>query len=164
LLLLLGGIAVPDRATWMAMLDQERNQVHALEERRRRAEAFEPPSAAELQVIEAREVALNAIAAKHNLVSVWSVNGADDLHAAHPFPLANTVVHETISGDAGDGMRVWGGDGGRFAVPIPGPSWLDLWIAADAAIQLSGDFHHRFVEAFTPSSDHSTDFRLICES
>lgn len=85
------------------------------------------------------------IAAEHNLISVWSVNGADDLDAPHPFAGATILVYDTLSGEA-DGVRVWGGDGGRYAEGIGGDRWLDVWLATDKAIQRSGDLHHRYVE------------------
>jgi hypothetical protein len=46
---------------------------------------------------------------------------------------------------------------------IPGPRWLDLWVAADAAIQASGDLHHRFLEYFT-AGDHPTELHLATGS
>lgn len=153
LLLLLGSVAVSDRATWMAMLDKARDQVEALREICRQAQEYEPPSAAELQVIKAREVALNAIVAEHKLVSIWSYGEDVDMDAPHPYPQATIVVHETISGVVANGVRCWGGEGGRFEAPILGNRWLDLWVAADAAIQASGDLHHRCIEYFKAGTD-----------
>lgn len=120
---------------------------------------------AEMNADETREMRLNAIAAEHKLVTIWSVGGADDLDAPHPFPSATTLVRTTISGvEPESGEQCWGGDGGRFEAPIHGPRWLDLWVAADAAIQLSADLHHRFIEAFNPNLDHPCELNLGCGS
>lgn len=124
----------------------------------------EPRSEAETEADDKLVAEHNRIADEHGLVSCWSVDGADDLDALHPYPGASVLVHETLSGIAPGGMRVWGGDGGRFAVPIQGPRWLDLWIAADAAIQASGDLHHRFIETFTWRPVQPIELRLFCGS
>ncbi len=113
-----------------------------------------PLSADEVAVIDARNKRLNAIAAEYNLVSSWSCGEDVALDAPHPYPTATTVVHTTISGvEPESGIRCWGGDGGRFEAAINGPRWLDLWIAADAAIQDSGDLHHCFIERFEEGAD-----------
>ena len=115
---------------------------------------FVPPTEAEMAVIDAREERLNAIAAEHNLVSIWSYGEVVEMDAPHPYHWATTVVHTTISGvEPESGVRCWGGDGGRFEAAITGPRWLDLWIAADAAIRDSGDLHHLFVETFKAGAD-----------
>ncbi len=124
----------------------------------------EPRTEAETAADEAREMRLNAIADAHDLVSIWSYGEDVDMAAPHPYPTTTTVVHETISGVAPGGMRVWGGDGGRFTVPILGNRWLDLWIAADAAIQQSNDLHHRFIEAFDPNPTRPGELHLFCRS
>jgi hypothetical protein len=45
-----------------------------------------------------------------------------------------------------------------------GLSWIDLYIAADDAIQASGDQHHIFIEAFTPIAEEPGVLRLTCGS
>ena len=37
---------------------------------------------------------------------------------------------------------------GRGHVPVLGPTWGDVYRAADCAIRNSGDFHHCFIEGF----------------
>lgn len=37
---------------------------------------------------------------------------------------------------------------GRGHVPVLGPTWGDVYRAADCAIRMSGDFHHCFIEGF----------------
>jgi hypothetical protein len=39
--------------------------------------------------------------------------------------------------------------------PIMGPTWLDVYRAADLAIRDSGDSHHIFIEQFRPQSDNT---------
>lgn len=41
----------------------------------------------------------------------------------------------------------------EVVVTIPGPTWGDLYKAADAAITASGDEHHCFIEGFEVRSD-----------
>jgi hypothetical protein len=48
----------------------------------------------------------------------------------HPYPSDSFVVY------------------GKGHVPVMGPTWGDVYRAADCAIRNSGDFHHIFVEGF----------------
>ena len=43
---------------------------------------------------------------------------------------------------------------------IQGPTWADLYRAADRCVQRSGDGHHVFIEAFTPVADQPHQLRL----
>jgi len=59
-------------------------------------------------------------------------------------------VHE-LSGLSGETLRYgdhWGT--GTVVIPLPGGNlqWLDLWAAADRAINESGDSHHMYIEGF----------------
>ena len=44
---------------------------------------------------------------------------------------------------------------GTKRYPIMGPTWLDVYRAADLAIRDSGDHHHIFIEAFSPQADNT---------
>lgn len=67
--------------------------------------------------------------------SIWSMFAVDNLDQPHPF--ASTQLIYTAH---------WGAK--SVEVPIQGPTWQDLWSAADSAIRLSGDSHHIFIENF----------------
>jgi hypothetical protein len=68
--------------------------------------------------------------------SQWSIFEVEDFTAV-PFPNATEVSY--------DGR--WGS---VQTVPIkPNSTWLDLWKAADKAIEGSGDLHHIFIERLT---------------
>lgn len=56
----------------------------------------------------------------------------------HPYPAAEYVEHRLSRLNA-DGT-------GR--IKIPGPLWIDLWVAASQAIDLA-DTHHSFIEGFS---------------
>jgi hypothetical protein len=77
---------------------------------------------------------LETIAEQHGLTTVWSVIEvpANDLGSPHEWPDATALCYRDNS------------------VPIGGGTWLDLWKAADAAIDVerSGDCDHRFIEGF----------------
>lgn len=83
---------------------------------------------------------LEAVRVANGLTAFWNVDGADDVFARHTFPGASAVAFEC---DAFFGRRT-----GTFTAAIVGNRWLDLWIAADAALKDSGDCHHVFIEGF----------------
>ena len=69
--------------------------------------------------------------------SIWSI-----------FEISN--IHD-LSGLSGETLRYgdhWGE--GTIVIPLPGGNlqWWDLWVAAEKAIEQSGDQHHMFIEAF----------------
>ena len=76
------------------------------------------------------------ISAKYEFTSVWSVFEVSDLNA--PLVTATHLVYKDH----------WGKE--PVVVPINGNTWVDLWRAADAAIEQSGDNHHIFIEGFHP--------------
>jgi hypothetical protein len=78
-----------------------------------------------------------AIGEKHGFVSRWSMLDGISFDAPHPFAGAKVVLYD----------EHWGGEG--VGADIDGPTWLDLWRAADKAISASGDQHHVFIERFT---------------
>ena len=69
---------------------------------------------------------------EHEFGSIWSMFelpvGCFD--EAHPYPADAFVVY------------------GKGHVPVLGPTWGDIYRAADGAIRNSGDFHHCFIEGF----------------
>jgi hypothetical protein len=76
-------------------------------------------------VVAADDDALDGIQDKHDLALVWSMSRevpARLLREAHAFPGAAAV---TFDGDSGVGPCP--------EVPIEGPTWLHLWLAADKA-------------------------------
>ena len=77
------------------------------------------------------------MASKYQFSSVWSIYEVDDFDEKHPYKGAKELQY---------GVH-WGKN--LVKVPINGPTWLDLWRAADQAIAQSGDTHHVFVEDFS---------------
>jgi hypothetical protein len=78
----------------------------------------------------------------NGLETVWSIyelpeGGFFDLH---PWQGASVLVY------------------GRTTVKIQGPTWADLYRAADLAIEESGDDHHCFIEGFAP---YGTDNSML---
>lgn len=68
--------------------------------------------------------------------STWSIYEIDDFYTPHPYPSDSFVVY----------TNHWGA--GRKHYPVMGPQWIDVWAAADLAVQESGDGHHVFIENF----------------
>lgn len=76
--------------------------------------------------------------------AIWSLYDETDEGSfadAHPYAGAQSVVYD----------QHWGPDAIRIS--IAGPTWLDLYRAADAAIRESKDEHHIYIEAFEFVSD-----------
>lgn len=68
----------------------------------------------------------------HDFAAIWSMYELP-VHCflqEHPFPSDAFVVY------------------GKGHVPVMGPTWGDVYRAADCAIRNSGDFHHIFIEGF----------------
>lgn len=76
-----------------------------------------------------------------NLKSIWSLYEVRDLRTDHYYRGARELLYKDH----------WGTN--PIRVNIQGTLWKDLWLAADQAIQLSGDTHHIFVESFHKSKD-----------
>lgn len=69
---------------------------------------------------------------ENDFASIWSMFELP-VHCflqEHPFPSDAFVVY------------------GKGHVPVMGPTWGDVYRAADCAIRNSGDFHHIFIEGF----------------
>lgn len=78
----------------------------------------------------------DSMAEIHKLSTHWSLNEVEDLTSAHSFAGATELIY----------VNHWGTK--PITVAIAGSTWIDLWLAAEAAIVLSGDHHHIFVEGF----------------
>lgn len=76
------------------------------------------------------------VAGARGLLATWSLYEVGDLNQPHPYSDVQQVCY-----------RDHWGDKPVFA-PVSGPTWADLYVAADQAIALSGDRHHTFIEAF----------------
>jgi len=80
------------------------------------------------------------------LKSVWSIFEVANLYAPHSYPASTKVKYNDQY------------------THISGAQWIDLYIAADAAIQSSGDQHHIFIEAFTTIAEEPGVLRLVTGS
>jgi len=74
-----------------------------------------------------------------SLHTVWSVYEVEDLNEPHPYPGAMQLCYRDHWGDE------------PVFVEIKGPTWADLYCAANSAIMASGDDHHIFIEQFKPN-------------
>lgn len=86
------------------------------------------------------------VSEKLGVKSIWSMYEVSDMYAPHPWPHHKILAYSDHWGD------------GEVKVYIDGPTWADLWVAADRAIKASGDGHHIFIEDFTQSK--TRDFEL----
>ena len=83
-----------------------------------------------------------AIKADRGFKSDWSVFSVADLLQPHKYTGTKNLIYRSH----------WGA--GEIVVPVEGQSWVDLWTAADKAINASGDDHHIFVEGFKVEGDN----------
>ena len=90
----------------------------------------------ETKIMDERAAVYNAAAKANNLESTWSLYEVEDMMLPHPYKNVSKVVHKNH----------WGKT--AVAVEIEGDRWVDLYVAADKAIKLSGDTHHSFIEGF----------------
>lgn len=86
---------------------------------------------------------------QYGLRTNWSIYEVEDLDLRHPYQDAAYVVYTDHWGVTGEIIQA-----------INGPTWVDLYRAADAAIRRSGDGHHCFIEDFQPLKDDPTHLRL----
>lgn len=84
----------------------------------------------------------NEIAEANDFKTIWSVDNRLNFDEPHSWPTAQSLR----SGDR--------------AVSIGGPTWLDLWKAADSLVRLNGYQNHIFVEGFNQESDWSLQLSL----
>lgn len=80
----------------------------------------------------------SSIQNKNNFISTWSIYEVSDLNEKFPF--------EAV-------LVKYNSDDGPVEVNVEGNTWLDLWRAADKAIKESEDFHHTFIEKFSPKNN-----------
>lgn len=75
--------------------------------------------------------------------AIWS---AEDVDFSAPHPFAADAVLE---------YRDHWGNNRDTVYPIAGPTWLDVYRAADQAIRASGDDHHIFIEILRPGPNNT---------
>jgi len=81
---------------------------------------------------------------QHGLSTIWAINSVDNLYDKHPYVGATKVCYNDY----------WGSSNPvEIVEPILGDKWIDLYVAADKAIEKSGDDHHVFIEAFMHVGD-----------
>lgn len=79
-----------------------------------------------------REAAIQAVDAKHDFKSVWSMENYDFAGKVEPTP--KYIRYTSYRGQA------------PISVGVNGDTWLEMWLAADAAIRYGGDENHIFIE------------------
>ncbi len=94
----------------------------------------------------------HAVQQEMELCSIWSMFEVEDLNQPHPYSLAREICYRDHWGDA------------AVYETIPGPTWRDLYAAADRCIRRSGDDHHIFIEALHPVADQPHQLRLTTGS
>ena len=85
----------------------------------------------------------NNIKLHNGFDAIWSAQDVD-FDQPHPFASDAVIVYQAH----------WGAVKDRH-YPITGPTWLDVYRAADLAMRESGDNHHVFIEGFSPQSDNT---------
>ena len=86
------------------------------------------------------------------LRSIWSIFSVRDLSQPHPYVNAAEICYRDHWGDQ------------PVYETIPGPTWADLYSAADRCIARSGDGHHIFIESFQPVAEQPHQLRLTTGS
>lgn len=93
-----------------------------------------PAYAADETMSNVRAAHYEAIGTEIDAMSVWTIDTVEDLNAEHTFGDIKLVTYR--------------GTGRGVHTNVLGPTWKDLFRAADDAIRLSGDHHHIFIEGF----------------
>lgn len=91
----------------------------------------------------------------YKLRAIWSIyelDPAKGFDSVDPYTGAEYIVYDNHWGDS------------EVVRKIEGPTWGDLYRAADAAITASGDEHHVFIESFTPINGRPGHLRLTTGS
>lgn len=98
---------------------------------------------------------MEAFMEKHDLHCSWSVWDEDET-AEEEWTYAESF--DDIHPDGIAGMRLCydGGWGEACEVVVMGPTWGDLYIAADRAVHKSKDLHHTFIEILTVDKESRT--------
>lgn len=96
----------------------------------------------------------NRFKADNGLSSIWSIYELPEhgFLSDHPYTAAQSVCYRDHWGDQ------------AVYETILGPTWADLYRAADRCIQRSGDQHHIFIESFQPVADQPHQIRLTTGS
>jgi hypothetical protein len=80
------------------------------------------------------------------LSAIWSIFEIENLSEPHPFKDAKIVSYKVYHGK-------------EYQIEINGSTWAALFVAANAVIRDSRDYHI-FIEAFTPNSKNSEILEL----
>lgn len=90
-------------------------------------------------------------------------NGLRTIWSIYELPLHGFLQDHPYQGAAEICYRDHWGDQPVYET-IPGPTWADLYRAADRCIQRSGDGHHIFIESFATVADQPHQLRLTTGS
>jgi len=101
---------------------------------------------------EAKMEHYSAVQEELGLRTIWSMFEVEDLNQPHPYTAAREICYRDH----------WGTD--AVYETIGGPTWRDLYSAADRCIRRSGDDHHIFIEALHPVAGQSHQLRLTTGS
>lgn len=93
-----------------------------------------------------------AVQEELRLRAIWSMYEVLDLNQPHPYAAAREICYKDHWGAA------------AVYEPIEGPTWRDIYRAADRCIRGSGDDHHIFIEALLPVADQPHQLRLTTGS
>jgi len=113
-------------------------------------EALAPAYAQDEEAFDRQHIYFESFREANGLKAIWSIYELDE-HGfldLHPFEGATHVVYDSHWAEH------------DVETEIKGSTWADLYRAADAAIQQSGDNHHVFIEHFTPIRDRPGYLRL----
>ena len=117
-------------------------------------EALAPAYAQDEEAFDRQHTYFESFREANGLRAQWSMYELDE-HGfldLHPFGDATHVVYDSHWAEH------------DVETEIKGSAWADLYRAADAAIQQSGDNHHVFIEHFTPIKDRPGFLRLTTGS
>ena len=117
-------------------------------------EALAPAYAQDKEAFDHQHNYFESFREANGLRAQWSIYELDE-HGfldLHPFEGATHVVYDSHWGETDPEAE------------IGGCTWADLYRAADAAIQQSGDDHHVFIERLTPIRDRPGYLRLTTGS
>jgi hypothetical protein len=114
------------------------------------ADAYEQDN----EVFESKMDYYSEFQSENRLKTIWSIFDLP-VHGFledHPYTAAREISYKDH----------WGKD--AVCEPIMGPTWGDLYRAADAAIRKSGDDHHIFIEHFYTVAEQPRQLKLTTGS
>jgi len=88
-----------------------------------------------------RDSHYNQVSRLAGYTTIWSNHEVEDMTKEHDWPGVTNLLYKDHWGQV------------PVSVPIKGNTWIDLWRAADEAINQSGDRHHVYIESFHPSNE-----------